>query len=354
MKYIITESQYFDLMEGKSEISERCWKGYTQKGMKTMFGKRYPNCVKIKKKKSINEQEANPSIKRQIMVMLDSLGFDSTTKFFGGVQKVMELLGDDFKKWVSNNEKIVLDSIWKKGLEHTTEFFGGRDNLIKLIGLKKLIKFLIYFYNNPEFYGNNFYFICDYGDFDEYLDGLIFDAHSQHEISMDDFFGGIGDNFKSLLITIYGDELKSFWNQKRNELCAGQLVEQLFKNNEEYLDFKSEYDKVENVVNKIFDRVFDNLTPQEGEKGYVRWLLPNVPEVVDDIDDYTAFSKNHWGRLWVYDCENFDKLILLRRFLQISSGTFDKFLVTYLNKKFSDVLGDRPIQDVGRHYCNND
>ena len=25
------------------------WKGYTQKGMKTMFGKRYPNCVKIKK-----------------------------------------------------------------------------------------------------------------------------------------------------------------------------------------------------------------------------------------------------------------------------------------------------------------
>ena len=24
----------------------RCWKGYTKKGMKTMFGKRVPNCVK--------------------------------------------------------------------------------------------------------------------------------------------------------------------------------------------------------------------------------------------------------------------------------------------------------------------
>jgi hypothetical protein len=34
----------------ESEITERCWKGYTQKGMKTMFGKRYPNCVKINKK----------------------------------------------------------------------------------------------------------------------------------------------------------------------------------------------------------------------------------------------------------------------------------------------------------------
>lgn len=35
--------------ETEGEITERCWKGYTQKGMKTMFGKRYPNCVKIKK-----------------------------------------------------------------------------------------------------------------------------------------------------------------------------------------------------------------------------------------------------------------------------------------------------------------
>ena len=32
--------------QNEGEITERCWKGYTQKGMKTMFGKRYPNCVK--------------------------------------------------------------------------------------------------------------------------------------------------------------------------------------------------------------------------------------------------------------------------------------------------------------------
>ena len=36
-----------EMKEG--ELSERCWKGYTQKDMKTMFGKRYPNCVKKKK-----------------------------------------------------------------------------------------------------------------------------------------------------------------------------------------------------------------------------------------------------------------------------------------------------------------
>jgi len=31
-------------------LKERCWKGYTQKGFKKMFGKTYPNCVKKTKK----------------------------------------------------------------------------------------------------------------------------------------------------------------------------------------------------------------------------------------------------------------------------------------------------------------
>ena len=44
--------------QNESELTERCWKGYTQKGMKTMFGKKYPNCVKItKKKKRMNESK---------------------------------------------------------------------------------------------------------------------------------------------------------------------------------------------------------------------------------------------------------------------------------------------------------
>ncbi len=52
--YKTTCSEYMSDLEVRqeqleSEITERCWKGYTQKGMKTMFGKRYPNCVKKKK-----------------------------------------------------------------------------------------------------------------------------------------------------------------------------------------------------------------------------------------------------------------------------------------------------------------
>jgi hypothetical protein len=46
---LIQNSDTHKQEQNESELIERCWKGYTQKGMKTMFGKRYPNCVKIKK-----------------------------------------------------------------------------------------------------------------------------------------------------------------------------------------------------------------------------------------------------------------------------------------------------------------
>ena len=32
--------------QNEGELTEKCWAGYEKKGMKTMFGKRYPNCVK--------------------------------------------------------------------------------------------------------------------------------------------------------------------------------------------------------------------------------------------------------------------------------------------------------------------
>jgi len=35
------------------QFQEKCWKGYEKKGMKTMFGKRYPNCVKKTKKEEL-------------------------------------------------------------------------------------------------------------------------------------------------------------------------------------------------------------------------------------------------------------------------------------------------------------
>jgi uncharacterized membrane protein (UPF0127 family) len=39
------------------ELDEKCWPGYEKKGMKTMFGKRYPNCVK--KEETIEDANGN-------------------------------------------------------------------------------------------------------------------------------------------------------------------------------------------------------------------------------------------------------------------------------------------------------
>ena len=37
-------------------LFEKCWKGYEKKGMKTMFGKRYPNCVKKEEVEQLQEK----------------------------------------------------------------------------------------------------------------------------------------------------------------------------------------------------------------------------------------------------------------------------------------------------------
>jgi len=47
------------------QFQEKCWKGYEKKGMKTMFGKRYPNCVK-------KEEKEIPSNVKKIAKELDA------------------------------------------------------------------------------------------------------------------------------------------------------------------------------------------------------------------------------------------------------------------------------------------
>ena len=49
LKEIILEEleNYLD----ENLLVEKCWAGYEKRGMKKMFGKMYPNCVKKSKKK---------------------------------------------------------------------------------------------------------------------------------------------------------------------------------------------------------------------------------------------------------------------------------------------------------------
>ena len=43
-------------------IDEKCWKGYEKKGMKTMFGKRYPNCVKKEETEVVEGKYSSGSV----------------------------------------------------------------------------------------------------------------------------------------------------------------------------------------------------------------------------------------------------------------------------------------------------
>jgi len=56
------------LRESENEMTEACWKGYTQKGMKTMFGKKYPNCVK---KESAGETDEASSPAQQAAIAIN-------------------------------------------------------------------------------------------------------------------------------------------------------------------------------------------------------------------------------------------------------------------------------------------
>jgi hypothetical protein len=44
--YIGLNAKWLNEILEEDLLTEKCWPGYTQKGMKTMFGKKYPNCVK--------------------------------------------------------------------------------------------------------------------------------------------------------------------------------------------------------------------------------------------------------------------------------------------------------------------
>jgi hypothetical protein len=138
MKIIITEEQFQNIFENgsKKQLTERCWKGYTQKGMKTMFGKRYPNCVK---KESV-EEETNETLYEDEYGSVEETNFvvgDLLTEaeYQGRKVQLGKIMQGDVKKskvYVKND----------KGKVVKVNFgFGGKSAKGKIMRIKK---------DNPE------------------------------------------------------------------------------------------------------------------------------------------------------------------------------------------------------------
>jgi hypothetical protein len=94
-KYNIKEEPAEDT---KMDLNEKCWKGYTQKGMKTMFGKRYPNCVK----KTKTNEASSPAQQAAIAIDMKKKGVSpqNESKQVGGNKKTISNLKGDQKDMV--------------------------------------------------------------------------------------------------------------------------------------------------------------------------------------------------------------------------------------------------------------
>ena len=80
--------------ESLNWLQEKCWKGYEKKGMKTMFGKRYPNCVKKKKSESVNEFKTIYN-KNKAAMKIRSLQRDKNAKVYKVDKKRTKYQGKD-------------------------------------------------------------------------------------------------------------------------------------------------------------------------------------------------------------------------------------------------------------------
>ena len=117
----LTESDLINLVKrvleeqntNESEITEKCWKGYTQKGMKTMFGKRYPNCVK---KESVGETDeaSSPAQQAAIAINMKKRGIEPKNKTlyedeYGSVEETNFVVGDLLTEAEYQGRKVTLN-----------------------------------------------------------------------------------------------------------------------------------------------------------------------------------------------------------------------------------------------------
>jgi hypothetical protein len=69
IKRVLTEQE-----TSEKEMTEACWKGYTKKGMKTMFGKKYPNCVKNESYDEETNEVSSPAQQAAIAINMKKKG----------------------------------------------------------------------------------------------------------------------------------------------------------------------------------------------------------------------------------------------------------------------------------------
>lgn len=110
--------------------------------------------------------------------------------------------------------------------------------------------------------------------------------------------------------------------------------------------------KVIKISNNFFDKIFDNLDIEKNEDGeYVMWYDKRL----DNRDDSNmSVHKNYWGMFWFSDCNIYDDIVRLAKMVSISEEQIMNLFKDYLNKKYTSVFLDRPIQVINNEDCYDD
>ena len=96
----LTEGDLIRLVKrvlSEEEMTEACWKGYTKKGMKTMFGKKYPNCVKNESEDEETNEASSPAQQAAIAINMKKKGIKP---------KVVAVSEEQFERLFEYNEDI--------------------------------------------------------------------------------------------------------------------------------------------------------------------------------------------------------------------------------------------------------
>jgi hypothetical protein len=160
------------------------------------------------------------------------------------------------------------------------------------------------------------------------INGLVIDLwqenmHNFEGVDIDEFY----DLLEEFLIEKYGDEVEDEIKKFRDD----KSIVTESKTNE---FIKSKFDK---VFNKL------KLERTDDELCMYNWYYKG--------SDKKVFERNHWGRFWIYGCEEYKELLLVKKLLSISYEEFEKILIYYLNKRYDSQFEEQPLKDIGNENC---
>jgi hypothetical protein len=111
IKRVLTEQE-----TSEKEMTEACWKGYTKKGMKTMFGKKYPNCVKNESYDEETNEVSSPAQQAAIAINMKKKGIKPKNETlyedeYGSVEETNFVVGDLLTEAEYQGRKVQLGKV---------------------------------------------------------------------------------------------------------------------------------------------------------------------------------------------------------------------------------------------------